>query len=346
MLKRLLLFAFVLPCLGLSAQNKKAEQKYEEFTELVKSRRFESGAELLKKIIGMKMPVYQKVDYTLRLGVLYKDSLLNYTEAMKYFEQAHALEPKLAKEKNVPFDEYTNAIATHLMISEMSDTLKEYKRMQEANECGLRFYESVIAPKIPSDYSDYDLALMHAMLYANLGNSFGKQGKYDEGAANFDKSLQIFQNAIDSPSGEPILYTMKWSYRIMYSLMYSKMKGDKQKAYEIVMQNLPEFQAAINMKDEDLKATLELQGPMFIFNFANAAYEVENYEQCVQFCTDALTWPNRMYDPIIIDKQGQAFLKLGREEEARECWTKVKAIIPDYFDDNIPVNPLRDMFGR
>ena len=281
-----------------------------------------------------------------------KDSLLNYNESMKYLEQAHALESKLLKQKNLDLEDCQSALALHFVMSEVADSLKDYVRMHEVDECGTRLYEKVVAPKIHASSADTlaeefeEMEILHAMLYTNLGNALGKRGKYEESAASFEKGLSIIQELIESPAGSPVQYAMKWNFRLIYSLMYSKMKGDYEKAYDVIIQNLPEFQAQINTEDSDMKELMEMQAPMYIFYMADGAYETARYEQCAQLCADALTWPNHMYAPAILDKRGQALLKLGQEDEARECWSQVKEIIPDFYDNDLPNNPLRDKFGK
>lgn len=291
-------------------KEEQAEALYEDVHVLINAKQYDKAAKLLKKITGMKMDVSHQVNYLVSLGTLYRDSLGNEKEALKYLEKAHGLEQKLSAEKDLDVDDFGNMIAAHSALSEVAESAKDYKRMQSMNECGLRFYDEVVKPQIPANNDDLSLDVMYCQLCTSLGKALGMQGNYDEAAKAFEKGVQAADAVISRPRGSRVFYVQKWMVRFLYSQMYSQAKGDKGKAYQVLRANVPEIERAIRINDEDLRKALDQQGPLFILQIANAAYEAGAYAECEQFCADALTWPNKQYNAAVQELREKAKQKL------------------------------------
>lgn len=313
-MKKILLSIFLLISASAFAQSDKAEAMYDEFIDLVHEGKFDNAAKKMKKLLGLKMMMEDRFDYTMQLGTLYLDSLGNMKEARKCFEAAHKMEEDLLEESlgNVNL---AQLLAVHYNLGVLADSARSYSKMREISDCGLQLFDKVTAAKRMDSHAQNNLVQLRSMLYVNRAKAYGAQGKNDKAIADFDMAQSIVAQAINDPvGGNPHNYMLKWSYNVMETSFVSNVMNDKQKAAEVAKRMVTDVERAIRVDNEAFRKELEKQGPFFIYHIASACFDAGQYEDCLRYCNDGLTWPANAYAPLLQEKRGEALKKLNRTE--------------------------------
>lgn len=326
------------------SQSFKADLLHEEFVQLVSVRNYKDATKKMEKLLKLDLPVEDRISYNLEMGILVRDSLRNTKKAAKWFDNAHKQEKLLLAQKKNDLD-IQDLLAVHYCLGEMQDSACNYDKMREISDCGLQLYDQLANTNRLSEESRHSLFEMRAMLYNNRAISFAKQKRYEDASREYDKVQAVIAEAInDDKYGSPLHYTFKWMMNMMHVRMYARTVGDKQKALEVAKRMIPEIERAIQVDDEKWRKILELQGPLYIYHIANAYFEAGQYGESLNYCNDGLTWPSNMYIAILQDLKGQSLLKLGRSDEAKECWQKVKEASP-FFYKKANESLMKDSFG-
>lgn len=288
------------------AQEDKVKVMYDEYADLVETGLFEDAAKKMKKILSQKLTPENRIDYGMELASLYLDTLKNKKDGKRCLEDVHKQE-KALRNYEVETAKVSQLMAAHYKLACLAENAKDYGKMLDISNCGLRLYDDLLSANIIQNDHRLVSPELHAMLTFCRAQAAGEKGNHVDAMVDFDTAQKILDQAISNPQkSDPNNYLLKWSINARQIQFATDVLKDKQKAMEVAKQMVPDIERAIRVDNASFRKQLEKQGPFYIYLIARACYEAGKHGECIQFCKDGLTWPDNEFVPLLKELQQKA----------------------------------------
>lgn len=324
------------------------EQVFERGRQMVQHKQFREAAALWDSIAQLDITPDYKAKYLAVNGILQRDSLHNAPLATNYFQQAEALYPSIMEMRTKEVE--TSVVYASMGLGAQADSLGQYSTAIAHYDKAIDFVRHLLDKGIRGiDMSDFDLTVMQYSFEQSRAIDYGHNHQFDDAEAAFGQLEYNYRQLELSPDME--MMVQGWLFgcvcRQQYILMCEHDMQDTARALKETDSLLDKLLRGLASDNTAISEGLAYQMPMFLYHAARINLKAGNPEQAIKLCGNALLWsPDDEWKARLVNIRGEALLKLGNEEEARQCWEEVTGLVHGFYGSQVSGQPLQDRFGK
>ena len=311
-----------------------AEAAFERGRMMVRGKQFRKASAVWDSIARLNVTPDYKAKYLVYNGVLQRDSLRDTVRALDYFRRAEACYPAMMQQK-------TDAI--EIDIVHASRGLAEQAEAARRFDVAIYHYDKIIAL---IDHMQANIHYASNMTYndmtvTSVGFKLSKAADYAS-IGRFDEAEDVFENiegSIDflkmSDEGEEVMqgWLLDCLSRMQRVNMYDKEMKDKTKALNEAEQLYRRVQEGLLNENPAAAQGVQSQLPQCMATVGEIFLANDRSEEVVDICRSTIgsLQSGDSVRPLISDLMGRAYLALGNETEARQCWRDVLAVDSGFY---------------